>query len=284
MLLPLPDYGTGMLPGDLYHQESDTSAFYTTWITSRHFSDGTWVIAPEPREVVSRALKADLILSKCHESIPQSPPRPNQPSTRLPSALPPRLRSPVPGSETSNLPRPIFRIIPRLAVEFKSTIGDRLEMALEQLIGTIKPRMDILDRSQEGFYYQMFFMVARGPKVAFFSYYSEIFHEFLDRLQIPHFRGCVSVTEIHDHIDHARYGRGIFLPHDIPNDLELLNLDDPMHVNVTSADLLRLRHDAAQYRTPCVFDMGTTRHRELVDKIFFYISHFSPREIPVILD
>lgn len=286
MLVPIPDYGTGKLAEKPYYQESDTATFYTTFLTTKHFMDGSWVIAPERREMVGRAKKPDIVLAKCYESLPSSPPRPyqrprpNHPSPDLPFGRPTPFAPPTPGSESSRLPRPRFRIIPRLAVEYKSTTGDRLEIALNQLIDTLKEGMDAQDSRGDSFYYQMFYMVARGPKVAIFSYYSEVYHPILDRLQIPHFRGCVSVTEAHDHIDQSAYGQAILLPHEIPNDLQRLNLDDTGS-NLSNPISIQLREDAQNYTTPCVFDMAELNHREAFDKILFYISRYAPRRLPI---
>ncbi|TGO81269.1 hypothetical protein BPOR_1237g00010 [Botrytis porri] len=267
LLVPLPDYGTGRAPEQPYYQESDTAAYYTTLLTSKHFSNGSWVIIPELREVIDRGVKADLVLSKAHEYIPQSPPHPNHLSGDLPLA------------QTSKLPPPRYTTIPRLVVEFKNTEGDRLEQALAQLIQALKPRADKRDTKPDRHYYQMFYMVARGPLVAFFSYYSDIYHNILDRQQIPHFRGCVSITETHDHMDQANFSRGILSPADIPLDLLRLNYDDPKHTRITKPDMLQLRADAENYTTPCVFNIGDRSHREAVDKILFYISQNTPRRL-----
>ncbi|KAF7908972.1 hypothetical protein EAE99_011587 [Botrytis elliptica] len=247
LLVPLPDYGTGIAAEQLYYQESDTAAYYTTLLTSKHFSNGSWVITPELRD--------------------------------LPLARHPQPPTPPIGSETSKLPRPRYTTIPRLVVEFKHTEGDRLEQALVQLIQALKPRVDNLETRQDGLYYQMFYMVARGPLVAFFSYYSDIYHNILDRQQIPHFRGCVSITETHDHMDQANFSRGILSPAEIPRDLLRLNFDDPKDTRLTKPDMLQLRADAEKYTTPCVFNIGDRSHREAVDKILFYISQNAPRRL-----
>jgi hypothetical protein len=283
LLVPKPDMGTGQVSQQIYHQESDTASFFTTFITSSHFSNGSWIIAPESREVVDRGTKPDLLLSKCYEypqedyDISATHIQHNLPYD-LPYGLPIRPKSPDAGSETRKFPKDQFARVPRLAVEFKSTEGDFLEEALNQLIDSLKPRLEKLDTGESTFY-QMFFMVARGPLVAFFAYYTEPYQQALDFQQIPHFRGCVSVTEIHDHLDHVKLGREIFSPQDIPNNLRHLATDTPKINRTKDENLIKLRDDARRYTTPCVFDVGNTNHRTAIDKILYYISEFSPRRL-----
>jgi hypothetical protein len=153
-----------------------------------------------------------------------------------------------------------------------------MEDALVELIKAVKPTLDNMDEERiDGFFYQIFLIVARGPYIAFFSYYTEPYHQVLDQYRIPHFRGCVSVTETHDHLEQDRYGREILFPDEIPNDLINFFHDDEDLNGLADPVKQAVRDDAQRYGKRCVFDVGNPVHRNLANKILYCFSIHTPR-------
>ena len=150
-----------------------------------------------------------------------------------------------------------------LGMELKKG-GERMEDALEQLSEAIIETVDEKGNADESAF-EVYAVVQCGLKIAFFEYHSDQGN--LDEQRIPHFRGCVSLTQ-----DYKIKGQDAYGIEDKfrPNDLERLFFN---------ADKLRketpTRKDAKDYSTPCVFDL--IKHEKEVHAVFQYMESHVPR-------
>lgn len=92
-----------------------------------------------------------------------------------------------------------------LFMELKSSKGDRIEEALAQVVDEIQ---DTMEQTIEAFV-----VVQRGTKIGFFEYHNDISN--LDEEEIPHFKGCVSLTQTY-----LIEGRPSTIMDHLPDDLE----------------------------------------------------------------
>lgn len=139
--------------------------------------------------------------------------------------------------------------------------GDRFEEALAQTVDDLSETMEHL--------IECYVIVQRGVKIAFFEYHND--QSNLDEEDIPHFRGCVSLTQ-----NYNINQRPAVVFQNMPNNLELLfHNTQSLRTGTTNPTTQDLRLDASNYRVPCVFDI-TTHHEEL-NFIFHHILNNPPR-------
>lgn len=142
-----------------------------------------------------------------------------------------------------------------LIMELKSKSGDRFEDALAQVLDEIAETMQHT--------IEAYIVIQRGTKIGFFEYHNDVSN--LDEEQIPHFRGCVSLTQTYT-ID----GNNTMVLNDVPNDLDLLYHNYQRLRKQTS-----LRHEAAQYDERCVFDLDI--HEREINFLFHHMVNKPPR-------
>lgn len=146
---------------------------------------------------------------------------------------------------------------PYLFMELKSRTGDRLEEALNQVVEEIAETMESS--------IEAYVVVQRGTKIAFFEYHNDISN--LDDEGIPHFRGCISLTQSYN-----IQGKEKAVLNNKPNDLENL---------YQNYDRLRkktdLRDEAKEYEEPCVFDIGKPEHEDYINLLFHHMANKEPR-------
>ena len=150
-----------------------------------------------------------------------------------------------------------------LGMELKKG-GERMEDALDQLTKAIIETTDEKGNADESAF-EVYAVVQCGLKIAFFEYHSD--EGILDEQGIPHFRGCVSLTQ-----DYKIKGQDAIAIENkfIPNDLERLFFNADKLKNETP-----IRRDAKDYPTPCVFDL--IKHEKEVHAVFQYMESHVPR-------
>lgn len=143
-----------------------------------------------------------------------------------------------------------------LFMELKSSTGsDRFEEAVAQIVNQITETME------DGI--EAYVVVQRGTKIGFFEYHNDISN--LDEDGIPHFMGCVSLTQ--------SYEIGGVLATVLPNpppDLDLL-----YHNYTRLRKKTETRDEAAVYRTKCVFDI--CKHEKDIEFLFDHMVNQKPR-------
>jgi len=139
-----------------------------------------------------------------------------------------------------------------LAMELKKE-GERLEDALDQLCDALLETVDMKGNMNED-QFEIYAVVQAGLDIGFFEYHSD--ESNLDEEGIPHFRGCVSLTQ-----DYAINGRMTRVLHNKPNDLknlfhnfQYLRLETP------------IRKSANEYKIPCIFNIE--KHQKEVHFLF----------------
>ena len=146
--------------------------------------------------------------------------------------------------------------VPHLLMELKKNGPSvRCEEALSQLVLEIAETFETV--------MNVFVVVQCGTKIGFFDYHNDVSN--LDEENIPHFRGCLSLTE--------RFGEGNQPFSALPIDLEPLRYDVP--ACMTDQNRIDIRGDAEDYQVPCIFDIH--RHGAFVDYFFNFISLNAPR-------
>lgn len=144
---------------------------------------------------------------------------------------------------------------PYFLMELKSSDGDRLEDALAQTVQDIEETMENT--------IEAYIVVQRGTKIGFFEYHNDISN--LDEEGIPHFRGCVSLTQTYTI-------EGVDTPviNVVPN-----NLDHLYHNYSRLRKQTDTREDAALYNIPCVFDLD--KHETEINFLFHHMANIEPR-------
>lgn len=146
--------------------------------------------------------------------------------------------------------------------ELKKVKGDRMEKALDQVITAIVETVDEKGNRGEGAF-ETFVVVQRGLDIGFFEYHNDVSN--LDEEKIPHFRGCVSLTE-----DYEVGGQMKRVLAAKPNGLKKLYFDDE---HLTSTD--EVRDDAKDYETDCIFNLE--QHAREIEFLFHHIATQNPR-------
>lgn len=148
-----------------------------------------------------------------------------------------------------------------LAMELKKE-GQRIEDALVQLCESLEETIDTKGNTHDG-EFQVFAVVQSGLDIGFFEFHMD--QTILDEENIPHFRGCVSLTE--DYI--INRVSLVPMPHK-PNDLQNLFFN---HHNLKKNT--PIRSDAKKYTTPCIFNLE--KHQQEVHYLFQYMEKNEPR-------
>jgi hypothetical protein len=142
-----------------------------------------------------------------------------------------------------------------LFVELKASNGDRFEDALTQVVDEIAETME--------YTIEAYVVVQRGTKIAFFEYHNDVNN--LDEEDIPHFRGCISLTQTY-----SIGGVNTVVLNNPPNDLDRL---------YHNYNLLRKETDtrtaAGRYDIPCVFDLN--KHEQEINFLFHHMANQNPR-------
>ena len=137
-----------------------------TWACTKlkeEFSADFWAITPEQRDPHTKK-KPDLIVEKAI-LVPAAQNRPERVRTKI-----------------------------HLCMELKKTGGDRMEKALVQLCDAIAETIDTKGNTpSDEDQFEVFAVVQCGLNIAFFEYHQD--QSNLDEDEIPHFRGCVSLTQ-----------------------------------------------------------------------------------------
>ncbi|KAI9706148.1 MAG: hypothetical protein M1812_008249 [Candelaria pacifica] len=142
-----------------------------------------------------------------------------------------------------------------LFMELKSSKGDRFEDALAQVVEEIAETMEET--------IEAYVVVQRGTKIGFFEYHND--QSNLDEEGIPHFKGCVSLTQ-----DYLIEGRNSTVSSHWPEDLELLYHDHNRLRKTTDT-----RTDAKEYEQACVFDLD--KHEQAISFLFSHVKNKEPR-------
>lgn len=145
-----------------------------------------------------------------------------------------------------------------LAMELKKQ-GQRIEDALVQLCESLEETVD-KKGNLENSEFEIFAVVISGLEIGFFE-----FHMDSSNLEVPHFRGCVSLTQDHNSMGKLK----VPIPHK-PNDLQKLYLKGDNLKKHTSTRL-----EAEMYTTPCIFNLE--KHQQQVHDIFKYMANNKPR-------
>lgn len=89
----------------------------------------------------------------------------------------------------------------------------------------------------------------------------------LDEKGIPHFKGCISLTQTYE-----IKGEEKRVLDNTPNDLENL-----YHNYDNMRKKTDLREETKEYKEPCVFDIGEPKHEEYIDFLFHHMANNQPR-------
>ena len=208
-----------------------------TWACTKlkeEFSSNIWTITPEQTDPNTNK-KPDLIVEK---------------AILVPAAQnsPERVRTKI-----------------HLCLELKKTGGDRMEKALVQLCEAIPETIDTKGNTpgDEG-QFEVFAVVQCGLNIAFFEYHQD--QSNLDEEDIPHFRGCVSLTE-----GYKLNGVYQCLMEQLPQGMKPL-YHDYGRLKKEEDDLQK---EAKKYTTLCVFHLET--HKQEVHKLFQHMARNDPR-------
>ena len=154
-----------------------------------------------------------------------------------------------------------------LIYEAKGSHGNRFEQALAQVTDDQIP-------ARFGQEQTLFVVIQRGLRFGFFEYHND--KQELDRLGIPHFRGCVPVTyDFHNSDGEFRN----FLPigHQLADTVLPLYHDTQNLRGLSDVNAQAIRTDAERIRTPCVFDYF--EHQEYINYILARLAVDRPRII-----
>lgn len=162
-----------------------------------------------------------------------------------------------------------FKLTPYLLMELKK-VNQRKEEALNQLSNAIVETIDCKGNEFGGDLFEVYAVVQSGVEIGFFEFHSD--QSNLDEEDIPHYRGCVSLTQ-----DYFIQGQlHMVMPHkptDLRNlytDFERLRTED-----LTDQDKKEVRKDAELYTTPCFFDLN--KHQKEINFLFQYMLYNPPR-------
>jgi hypothetical protein len=164
-------------------------------------------------------------------------------------------------------------LFPHLFVEIKKKGGDRFEKALNQTVEDIAFTMDHWgSKTKEMNRFEAFVIVQRGLDIGFFEYYNGA--DDLRENGIPHFRGCVSLTQ-----DTPEYRTGENKPAVVPSTtpgLKTLMFDDERLRSSTDPSVENIRKDAWGYPTPCIFNIN--EHEYEINLMMSHMLAKKPRE------
>ena len=166
-----------------------------------------------------------------------------------------------------------------LIMELKSSEGNRFEEAVAQSVENIFETIDETGNAvrdakgmaTEDASFDVYVVAQRGTKIGFFEYHN---HD-MEELNIPHFRGCTSLTQ-----DCVNGYEDEIVLHRKPNDLDILfhNSDNLRTEKLKGKDaekIQAIRAEAEKYTTPCVFDLE--KHEEEINLLFNHILLHKPR-------
>jgi hypothetical protein len=149
-----------------------------------------------------------------------------------------------------------------LCMELKKKGGDRIEDALNQLRNSLEETLDTKGNTYKD-EFEIFAVVQSGLDIGFFEFHED--QSNLDEEDIPHFLGCVSLTQ-----DYKIKGVDQVVIPNKPNDLL------PLYHNFSK---LRketdVRLDAKEYNTPCIYNLD--KHQKEINDIFCYMESHKPR-------
>ncbi len=224
-------------PPFVYHEKKEGvqtkyEHHVATWACTKLkevFSNEEWAITPEQADL-NTGNKPDLVVEK---AILHSPGQtPSGPHMKL-----------------------------HLIMELKK-VGVRKQDGLIQLCKALQFTLDTKGYTYPG-EFEVFAVVQCGLQIGFFEFHSD--QSNLDEEGIPHFQGCVSLTQ-----DYEIKGKISAVMDNKPNDLEEL---------YTNYDKLRKqtseRADAKEYHTPCFFHLE--KHQQQVHNLFQYMEMNEPR-------
>lgn len=152
-----------------------------------------------------------------------------------------------------------FRL--HLAMELKKQ-GERMEDALAQLCASLVETLDEKGNIEDD-QFEIYVVVQAGTDIGFFEYHSDLSN--LDEEGIPHFRGCVSVTQ-----DYEIGGTLTSILVNKPADLKNLYYNQE---NLKASNAIRV--DAKNYVVPCIFNLE--EHQEEIHFIFQYMENNKAR-------
>jgi hypothetical protein len=142
-----------------------------------------------------------------------------------------------------------------LFMELKSSVGDRFEDAISQIVDEIAETMEEK--------IEAYVVVQRGLKIGFFEYHNDVSN--LDEEDIPHFKGCISLTQ-----NYPIKGEVTEVLSNQPSDLELLYHNYNRLKKKTDN-----REDAKEYKINCIFDI--CKHQEQINFLFNHMVNKEPR-------
>lgn len=147
----------------------------------------------------------------------------------------------------------------RLYMELKKNDpAIRFEEALNQAVKDVVETME--------FQIEVFVVVQCGTRIGFFEYHND--QDDLDEEGIPHFRGCISLTQDY-HIE------GQLSPGILRGTPGLARLNPERSAALINAERIAARNNAAGYQEPCIFDLN--RHATEIDLLFEHIRDNVPR-------
>lgn len=148
-----------------------------------------------------------------------------------------------------------------------SETGDRFEQALAQVTDHQIPQ-------RCGNEYTMFVVVQRGLRFGFFEYHKD--KQQLDRLGIPHFRGCVPVT--HDFNNSLGEFRNFFpVGYQLPGGVLHLYHDTRSLRGLSNVAAQAIRTEAEAMATPCVFNFHS--HPREINHVLARMAFDRPRAV-----
>jgi len=148
-----------------------------------------------------------------------------------------------------------------LAMELKK-VGERIEDALAQLCDALLETVDMKGNANDN-QFEIFAVVQAGLDIGFFEYHSD--ESNLDEENIPHFRGCVSLTQ-----DYTINGTMTRVLPNKPNDLKNLFHDfQNLRMDTTT------RQGANEYKIPCIFNIE--KHQKEIHFLFQHMENNSAR-------
>ena len=195
------------------------------------FSDQNWAITPEQKDPNTKK-KPDFVVEK---------------------AIQPASSQSIPG------PTVIMKL--HLAMELKKE-NQRMEDALVQLCESLEETIDTKGNTFDS-QFEVFAVVQAGLEIGFFEFHMD--QSNLDEENIPHFRGCVSLTQDYPINDVLQ----VPIPSK-PNDLKKLFFDYDKLRKETD-----IRLDANEYSTPCIFNLE--KHQQQIHDIFQHMARNEPR-------
>lgn len=179
-------------------------------------------------------------------------------------AITPEQKDPMTGKKPDLVVEEAFQgsiLVLHIGMELKKE-DERLEDALVQLRDALLETVDRKGNTNNS-RFEIFAVVQAGLDIGFFEFHSD--QDNLDEEGIPHFRGCVSLTQ-----DYAINGTMTSVLPNKPNDLENLFYNF-QNLRIDT----EVRRDASKYLVPCIFNIE--RHQEEVHFLFQHMEKHSPR-------